>query len=73
METAKARAVENDDFDEAKRLKLAIEQLKSMGQQLFKLESQKRLAINDEEYDTAKAIKYEIDRLRGVVATPKRA
>ena len=39
MEIAKARAVDNDDFDEAKRLKAAIEQLKSMAEQLTQLEN----------------------------------
>jgi centrosomal protein CEP104 len=67
---AKDRAVEIEDFDEAKRLREAIERLKSVGKQLYHLEDRKRQAINDEEYESAKVIKMEIDRLRNAVIPP---
>jgi protein-arginine kinase activator protein McsA len=35
LNSAKNRAIENEDFDEAKRLKDAIERLKSVGYQLL--------------------------------------
>ena len=67
---AKERAVENEDFDEAKRLREAIERLRSVGQQLFHLEERKKIAIVNEDYDSAKVIKSEIDRLRTAINPP---
>ena len=70
LTAAKNRAVENEDFDEAKRLKETIDKLKSVGYQLQQLEDRKRAAINNEDYESAKIIKQEIDRLRNAVAPP---
>lgn len=67
---AKEKAVENEDFDEAKKLREAIDRLRSVGQQLLHLEERKRTAINDENYESAKVIKMEIDRLRNAVVPP---
>lgn len=67
---AKDRAVENEDFDEAKRLREAIERLKSLAQQLFQLEERKKIAINNEDYDSAKVIKMEVERLRSAIMMP---
>ena len=73
LQTAKDRAVENEDFDEAKKLREAIERLKMMGQQLYYLEERKRTAISNEDYDSAKVIKMEIDRLRNSIIPPGEA
>jgi len=70
LQNAKDRAVENEDFDEAKRLRETIDRLKLMGQQLYYLEERKRAAIGNEDYDSAKVIKMEIDRLRNSVLPP---
>jgi centrosomal protein CEP104 len=67
---AKAKAIENEDFDEAKKLKETIERLKSVGRALLTLEEKKRLAIENEDYDTAKVVKVEIERLRNAVMYP---
>ena len=67
LEEAKERAVKNEDFEEAKRIKDAIERLKHMGAQLQKLEERKAAAILNEDYDAAKVIKEEIERLRYAV------
>lgn len=67
---AKDRAIENEDFDEAKKLKDAIERLRSVGQQLYTLEERKRIAINNEDYESAKVIKMEIERLRNAILPP---
>jgi len=40
----KEAAVANEDYDEAKRLKLAIERLKAVGQKVAQLEARKRQA-----------------------------
>ena len=68
---AKERAVAEEDFDEAKRIKDIMDKLKSVGKQLSALEQQKRLAIQNEDYESAKIIKVEIDRLRTSVFEDK--
>ena len=64
---AKKKAVELEDFDEAKRIKVAIDSLKSVSQSLIQLEERKKIAIKNDDFDAAKLIKYEIDRLRNAV------
>ena len=65
---AKKKAVELEDFDEAKRIKVAIDSLKSVSQSLIQLEERKKIAIKNDDFDAAKLIKYEIERLRSAVA-----
>lgn len=66
---AKKRAVELEDYDEAKRCKEMINRLRSVGHALAQLEEKKRLAVSNEDYDTAKALKSEVERLRKAVET----
>ena len=68
LEDAKDRAVKSEDFEEAKRIKEAIERLKHIGAQLQHLEERKTIAIQNEDYDAAKVIKEEIERLRYAIA-----
>jgi len=56
-------AIRQDDFDEAQRLKEAIERLRSIGTHLAQLEERKRIAVDKEDFSAAKIIKMEIDRL----------
>ena len=70
LKKAKAAAVEADDFDEAQRLKEAIERLRSIGTHLSQLEERKRIACDKEDYAAAKIIKMEIDRLRETACNP---
>ncbi len=65
---AKKKAVEFEDFDEAKRIKIAIDSLKSVSQSLIQLEERKKMAIKNDDFDAAKLIKFEIERLRNAVA-----
>ena len=65
---AKKKAVELEDFDEAKRIKIAIDSLKSVSQSLIQLEERKKIAIKNDDFDAAKLIKYEIEKLRNAVA-----
>ena len=67
---AKKKAVDLEDFDEAKRIKVAIDSLKSVSQSLIQLEERKKIAIKNDDFDAAKLIKYEIDRLRNAVTRP---
>jgi centrosomal protein CEP104 len=64
---AKARAIELEDFDEAKNIKAAIDRLKSVSQQLIQLEERKKIAVKNDDFDAAKMLKYEIERLRNAV------
>lgn len=66
---AKKRAVELEDYDEAKRCKEMIQRLRSVGHALAQLEEKKRQAVANEDYDTAKALKGEVERLRKAVET----
>ena len=60
--------MELEDFDEAKRIKVAIDSLKSVSQSLIQLEERKKIAIKNDDFDAAKFIKYEIERLRAAVS-----
>ena len=70
LKKAKILAVEHDDFDEAQRLKEAVERLRSIGVHLSQLDERKRIAIEKEDYAAAKIIKMEIDRLRETASNP---
>ena len=67
IQVAKDRAVDIEDYDQAKVLKQREEQLKSFGLELARLEAQKREAATMEDYDEAKRIKQEIGRLEAMV------
>lgn len=64
MESAKRRAVAEEDYDEAKRLKQQIEHLKQVGAEIQELEQQKKIAVHNEDYDQAKQLKMQIENLR---------
>jgi len=68
----KKQAVEQEDYDEAKRCKLCIENLQSAAKQLFVLEREKKQAVEKEDYDAAKHLKLEIERLRALSLNPDR-
>jgi len=73
LDQAKVRAVQEEDYDEAKRCKEMIVRLRSVGTALKQCEERKRQAVANEDYDTAKAIKIEIDRLRQSIERPQAA
>ncbi|QDZ20320.1 centrosomal protein [Chloropicon primus] len=64
VERAKTYAVEQEDYDEAKRLKAKIDYMKRIGAQIGELEAQKKIAVQEEDYDKAKSLKMEISVLR---------
>lgn len=64
LQQLKAAAVQIEDYDEAKRLKVAIEKLSVAGSQIAALERKKIQAVSIEDYDTAKKLKEEIDVMR---------
>ena len=60
--------MELEDFDEAKRIKVSIDSLKSFSQSLNQIEERKKIAIKNDDFDAAKLIKYEIENLRTAVS-----
>mmetsp|Transcript_10555 Transcript_10555/g.19177 ORF Transcript_10555/g.19177 Transcript_10555/m.19177 type:complete len:899 (-) Transcript_10555:119-2815(-) len=71
LEKAKQRAVELEDYDEAKRLKDMLNKLRRTGQLIRELEERKKAAVQNEDFDAAKSLKVEIDRLRAGVDKPQ--
>ena len=61
---AKDAAIEREDYERAKSLKLGIDRLKKIGIRVAQLESQKVLAVQMEDFDRARGIKEDIDKLR---------
>ena len=64
---AKERAIANEDFDEAKKIRETIDRVQQMTQQLFILEERKKVAVNNEDYDSAKVLKIEIERIKNAL------
>lgn len=64
LESKKQLAVDEENFDQAKRFKEVIDKLLMTGSQLLQLEAQKKMAIENEDFDAAKVLKYEFDKLR---------
>jgi len=71
LTAAKQRAVEAEDYEEAKRCKEMLARLRQTGQTLRDLEDRKRLAVQNEDYDAAKALKMEIERIRASIERPQ--
>ena len=64
INAAKAECVMREDFQAAKALKNVENQMKAIGVQLAKMESQKQTAVAREDYDAARTLRDEIRRLR---------
>ncbi|KAA6396051.1 MAG: putative flagellar associated protein, partial [Streblomastix strix] len=60
----KDQAVQEEDFDAAKKWKMSIEKMKEVAIQLSELEQKKDQAVKAEDFDTAKKFKIEIEKLR---------
>jgi hypothetical protein len=61
----KAKAVDEEDFDEAKECKDALKHLHHAAQHLYELERQKVRCIYSEDFDEAKHFKNEMDQYLG--------
>ncbi|GAB4823407.1 hypothetical protein N2152v2_010453 [Parachlorella kessleri] len=66
LQERKKKAIDNEDYDEAKRLKAGIDRLRAVGTKIAQLEGKKRAAVDEEDYDLAKELKQEVDKLRAV-------
>eukprot|EP00929_Paragymnodinium_shiwhaense_P091716 TRINITY_DN51624_c0_g2_i1.p1 TRINITY_DN51624_c0_g2~~TRINITY_DN51624_c0_g2_i1.p1 ORF type:complete len:893 (-),score=187.50 TRINITY_DN51624_c0_g2_i1:79-2757(-) len=73
LEDSKRRAVEAEDYEEAKRCKDMLARLRQTATLLKDLEDRKRAAVEQEDYDAAKALKIEIDRVRYSLENPQAA
>ena len=71
LSNAKSRAVDAEDYEEAKRCKEMLARLRQTGLLLRELEDRKKAAVQNEDYDAAKALKSEIDRLRSAIERPE--
>eukprot|EP00929_Paragymnodinium_shiwhaense_P035233 TRINITY_DN19049_c0_g2_i2.p1 TRINITY_DN19049_c0_g2~~TRINITY_DN19049_c0_g2_i2.p1 ORF type:complete len:1031 (+),score=209.74 TRINITY_DN19049_c0_g2_i2:87-3095(+) len=63
----KQKAVDCEDYAEAKRCKELIDKLKQSGEKLKDLEQRKKAAVENEDYDLAKNLKIDIDNIRALI------
>ena len=63
IQTLKQKAVEVEDYDEAKRLRDVMNRLRKFGAAVAALEVKKMNAVRLEDYDTAKMLKAEIEKM----------
>ena len=68
LEQAKEQAIQAEDFERAKKLKVAIDKLKSASSFLLQLEKRKANAIANEDYDSAKVFSAEIAKIKTSVS-----
>ena len=59
-----------EEYDEAKRIKVRIDQLRAVGVQLSELERRKAVAVSREDYDAAKMIKDQLAAARQAAGVP---
>ncbi|KAF8776995.1 Centrosomal protein of 104 kDa like protein [Argiope bruennichi] len=64
LDRKKHKAISDDRFVYAKKLKYAQNQLMKVGEKLGKLDIEKELAVEDEDYDRAHLKKEEIEKIR---------
>lgn len=60
----KADAIEREDYDAAKSVKLIMERVRAVGRRVGELEARKLAAVNNEDFDLAKRLKAEVDAVR---------
>lgn len=64
LQDAKQRAIDREDYDEAKRIKALVADIRVAGQRIAALESLKTAAVRREAFDEAKSLKIQVDDLR---------
>lgn len=68
LNKAKQRAIDLEDYNEAQKIKEAMDRLRAVSSQLIQLEERKQIAVKNDDFEAARIIKYEIERLRNAVA-----
>lgn len=64
LDERKKKAIVEEDYDTAKRMKVAIVDLHQIGEKLTRYEMEKQHAVENEDYDLAKSLKFQIDEYR---------
>ena len=62
--------MEQENYDEAKRLKTIIDGLTEIQDEVERLEMEKLLAVQEERYDDAKSAKLQVERLLASALRP---
>lgn len=70
LEQIKDKAVQNENFDQAKQIRDQIERIRSIGIHLNQLSERKNMATANEDYDAAKIIKNEMEKLKQAAYSP---
>ena len=68
---AKHKAIAEEDYDAAKKIRATISEMEALLPRLEKLEQRKQLAVQAEDFETAKQLKNEIDRIHAVTFSLK--
>lgn len=68
---AKHKAIAEEDYDTAKKIRATISEMEALLPRLEKLEQRKQLAVQAEDFETAKQLKIEIDRIHAVTFSLK--
>ena len=68
---AKHKAIAEEDYDTAKKIRATISEMEALLPRLEKLEQRKQLAVQAEDFETAKQLKNEIDRIHAVTFSLK--
>jgi hypothetical protein len=68
---AKHKAIAEEDYDAAKKIRATISEMEALLPRLEKLEQRKQLAVQAEDFETAKQLKCEIDRIHAVTFSLK--
>jgi hypothetical protein len=71
LHQAKHKAIAEEDYDAAKKIRATISEMEALMPRLEKLEQRKQLAVQAEDFETAKQLKNEIDRIHAVTFSLK--
>ena len=71
LHQAKHKAIAEEDYDTAKKIRATISEMEALMPRLEKLEQRKQLAVQAEDFETAKQLKNEIDRIHATTVSLK--
>jgi hypothetical protein len=71
LHQAKHKAIAEEDYDTAKKIRATISEMEALMPRLEKLEQRKQLAVQAEDFETAKQLKNEIDRIHAATVSLK--
>jgi len=71
LHQAKHKAIAEEDYDTAKKIRATMSEMEALMPRLEKLEQRKQLAVQAEDFETAKQLKNEIDRIHAVTFSLK--